>query len=197
MGPLPSRPTTRAGRISCRRRAPVQPQRPPLTCLAPRRTIRTPARKRAGPVRLIRGHAPSAPTSAHVSRRGGRLLGTYHNSASARRDPSVVTRVCRVGVHEGAARVFLSGRTMERHASFSQAERETYSAYVVPESALGDAIVKAFANHTPPVSNSIKVDATSGEARNSATGRPFKSWDAKLVELDGDRAVVTVTWYSA
>jgi len=86
---------------------------------------------------------------------------------------------------------------MEQHASFSQAERETYSAYVVPESPLGDAIVKAFANHTPPVSNSIKVDATSGEARNSSNGRPVKSWDAELVELNGDRAVVNVTWYSA
>ena len=86
---------------------------------------------------------------------------------------------------------------IERHASFTQAERETYSAYVVPESPLGDAIVEAFANHTPPVSNSIKVDATSGDARNSANGRPVKSWDAKLVESIGDRAVVNVTWYSA
>src|SRR5688500_1427626 len=57
--------------------------------------------------------------------------------------------------------------TMQRHASFSQGERDHYSAYVVPESPLGDAIVEALANHTPPVSNSIKVDATSGEARNS------------------------------
>ncbi len=85
---------------------------------------------------------------------------------------------------------------MEQHAAFSQTERDYYSAYIVPKSPLGDDIVRALAHHLPPVSNSVNVDTTSGEARNSATGLRVKCWDEKLTELNGDHAVVTVTWYS-
>lgn len=84
---------------------------------------------------------------------------------------------------------------MERASS--PAERETYSTYVVPKSPLGDAAVRAFAGNSPPVSNAAEVDMTSGAARDSANGRRVKTWDAKVLELDGDRAVVAVDWYSA
>lgn len=85
---------------------------------------------------------------------------------------------------------------IERHASFSEAERKKYSAYVVPQSPLGDAVVRAFAGRTPPVSNTVKVDTASGDARSAADNRPVKCWNVKLRERHGDGAVVGVSWYS-
>jgi hypothetical protein len=125
-----------------------------------------------------------------------RLLGLLLLAAMvgcASRPPAPSAPVASAGSSpEFAALAYL----MEQHASFSQAERDHYSAYVVPDSPLGAAIVEAFAGKVPPVSRSIKVDSSSGEARDAANNRPVKCWDAKLVKLGGERAVVYVSWYS-
>jgi hypothetical protein len=85
---------------------------------------------------------------------------------------------------------------IEKHARLSAAERKFYSAYVVPRSSLGDAIVAAFPHHLPLITNSIEVDTTTGEALNRATRARVKLWDTGSCSIDRDGATVVVNWYS-
>jgi len=85
---------------------------------------------------------------------------------------------------------------IEEHATFSENERKAYAAYVLPTSPVGDAVISANPRHVPPLTNSIKVDTSSGVAKDAASGRPVKLWTVKLREVQGDHAIVQVTWYS-
>ena len=70
------------------------------------------------------------------------------------------------------------------------------AAYVLRDKRDGDALVRRFPGHVPPVSNTVDVDTSSGLALDRATGKRVDLWSATVDEITGDHAVVHVSVYS-
>ncbi len=71
-----------------------------------------------------------------------------------------------------------------------------YSAYVMRDAVQSDALVRAFPDHLPTVSNQVEVENRKGAVVNKATGKPVMIWTAKVSIATSDTASVDVTWYS-